>query len=98
MGVLVDLLVKVNSFCIRLFIYFIHNNVGLEKNNDCARRNYFSSNHLDPPKEIIVTEARLNQLAKYKREKRKYEKKSDDYWQNEIYTKRIHLNCTSREE
>lgn len=69
---LVDLLVKVNSFCIRLFIYFIHNNVGLEKNNDCACRDYFSSNHLDPPKEIIVTEVRLNQLAKYKR---KYEKK-----------------------
>jgi hypothetical protein len=45
---------------------------GLEKNNDSARRNYFSSNHQDAPKEILVTDGRLHQLSKYAREKRPY--------------------------
>ena len=64
---------------------------GLEKNNDCARRKYYSSNHLDPPKEILVTDARIHQLAKYKREKRPYNKTDKDYWQHKTSSKRAHL-------
>uniref|UniRef100_A0A1X7V615 Uncharacterized protein n=1 Tax=Amphimedon queenslandica TaxID=400682 RepID=A0A1X7V615_AMPQE len=38
---------------------------GLGKNNDCVDRNYFSSNNLDPPKEILVTDAEyINLLNK----------------------------------
>uniref|UniRef100_A0A1X7UZ80 Uncharacterized protein n=1 Tax=Amphimedon queenslandica TaxID=400682 RepID=A0A1X7UZ80_AMPQE len=66
---------------IYVLTYFISSCfIGLEKNNDCARRNYFSSNHLDPPKEIL-----------YKREKRPYNKKDKDYWQHKISSKRAHL-------
>ncbi len=32
---------------------------GVEKNNDVAKRNYFSSNLQDPAGEILKTEARL---------------------------------------
>uniref|UniRef100_A0A1X7V5V8 Uncharacterized protein n=1 Tax=Amphimedon queenslandica TaxID=400682 RepID=A0A1X7V5V8_AMPQE len=53
---------------------------GLEKKNDVDRWNYFSSNHLDAPKEILVTDARLHMLSQYKRSKHTYNKKDEDYW------------------
>ena len=62
--------------------------VGVEKNNDCARRNYMSSNHLDASKEVIVTEGRLEQLSTSRRVKRGYSKRDVSYWSDEIYTKR----------
>lgn len=34
----------------------------MEKNNDDAKRNVMSSNYFDAPKEILVTDARLQQL------------------------------------
>ena len=61
---------------------------GTEKNNDDARRNYFSSNHLDATKEILLTEARLDSLVDFRREKRDYKKTDDEYWSEEIFTKR----------
>ena len=68
---------------------FLHNIfIGVEKNNDDARRNYFSSNHMDAPKDILLTEVRLEKLAKYQRQNRTYEKANEDYWQIEIFKKR----------
>ena len=65
-----------------------HTPVGTEKNNDDARRNYMSSNHLDAPRDILLTEDRLRQLARFERQKRDYNKTDTDYWEEEIYTKR----------
>ena len=66
-----------------------HIPVGTEKNNDDARRNYMSiSNHLDAPRDILLTEERLRQLARFERQKRDYNKTDTDYWEEEIYTKR----------
>ena len=48
--------------------------IALEKNNDDARRNLNSSNRLDPTREIILTDARLEMLGEYARQKRTYEK------------------------
>ena len=56
--------------------------VGVEKNNDVARRNYFSSNLHDPAGEILKAECRLENTESHKRQKRKYTKKDNDYWVN----------------
>uniref|UniRef100_A0A1X7UJC9 Uncharacterized protein n=1 Tax=Amphimedon queenslandica TaxID=400682 RepID=A0A1X7UJC9_AMPQE len=61
---------------------------GLEKKNHVARRNCFSSNHLDAPKEILVTDARLHMLSQYKRLEHIYNKKNEDYWCYKIYEKK----------
>ncbi len=64
--------------------------IALEKNNDDARRNFNSSNRLDAAKEIIVTDARLESLrGDCAREKRPYSKTNNDYWEKEIFEKRI---------
>ena len=55
---------------------------GVEKNNDDARRNYFSSNLQDAPGEILKAEGRLEQTQEYKRTKRTYTKRKADYWHN----------------
>lgn len=57
----------------------------MEKNNDSARRNYFSSNHLNASREVIVTEARFDALSPYEREKRKYDKVDEQYWKEGIF-------------
>ena len=49
---------------------------------------------MDAPKDILLTEVRLDKLAKYQREKRKYEKSNEDYWQTEIFKKRRPDNVT----
>ena len=61
--------------------------IGVEKNNDDARRNVFSSNQHDALKEILLTAARLETLASYERQERTYTK-HDDYWDKDILTKR----------
>ena len=54
---------------------------GVEKNNDDARRNYFSSNRWDASTDIIQTEARLETLQKTcELEKRAYTKRNETYW------------------
>lgn len=83
-----DLVAKVTfnqSMC--MYMYVI---IGVEKNNDDARRSYPSSNHLDPPREVLCTEARLTTLSHTRRNKRKYEKRDSEYWQSGILTKRAH--------
>ena len=61
----------------------------MEKNNDDARRNYFSSNKWDGPREILLTEARLEWLKRegYERNKRGYNKASC-HWTDGIYQMR----------
>ena len=54
---------------------------GVEKNNDDAKRNYFSSNLHDPAGEVLKAEWRLEQTEQYRRRKRKYCKRNLDYWQ-----------------
>lgn len=58
----------------------------MEKNNDDARRNYFSSNKWDGPKEILLTETRLEKLRQggHARNKRSYIKVSS-HWTDGIY-------------
>ncbi len=66
--------------------------LAVEKNNDDARRNNSSSTHLDAPRDVLLTEARLKSLAEYEREKRQYTQKDKNYWEREIYLKRRRIN------
>ncbi len=66
--------------------------LAVEKNNDDARRNYSSSNHFDAPRDVLLTEARLQALSEYERQKRPYTLKDKNYWENEIYVKRRRNN------
>uniref|UniRef100_A0A1X7USZ2 Uncharacterized protein n=1 Tax=Amphimedon queenslandica TaxID=400682 RepID=A0A1X7USZ2_AMPQE len=45
-------------------------------------------NHMDAPKEVLITEARIDQLSTNQRQKREYRKRNTSYWSNEIYLKR----------
>ena len=54
------------------------------RRNDVARRNYFSSNHFDAPKEILVTEARMSSLQHHAQKKRQYTKHNEEYWKTDI--------------
>ncbi len=47
-----------------------------------------SSNHLDAPRDIVLTEARLKELGKFERTKREYQKTNTEYWEEGIYGKR----------
>ena len=49
---------------------------GVEKNNDDAKRHYFSSNLHDPVGEVLKAEARIDETVKHKRKKRKYTRKT----------------------
>ncbi len=70
-------------------IIILHRHVGTEtNNNDDARKNYISSNHLDGPRNILLMEEKLEKLAQYKRTKRSYNKVNTEYWEEDIYRKR----------
>ena len=68
----------------------INYTIGVEHNNDDARRNYASSNHFDAPREILLAETRLEKLSKFNRPKRQYEKDTE-YWEKTIFEKRCRL-------
>uniref|UniRef100_A0A1X7VHC9 Uncharacterized protein n=1 Tax=Amphimedon queenslandica TaxID=400682 RepID=A0A1X7VHC9_AMPQE len=53
----------------------------VEKNNDCTRKHFFSSNQQDAARDILLTDCRVKELQHGKREKRKYEKKDMSYWE-----------------
>ena len=53
---------------------------GVEKHNDDAKKNYFSSNQWDAPADIMMTEYRLEVMQEYSREKRAYTKWDSAYW------------------
>ncbi len=61
--------------------YDVYHYTGVKKNNDVAKRNYFSSNLHDPAGEILKTEGRLELTESHKRPKRKYSKKDEQYWE-----------------
>lgn len=64
------------------FNMFVNSVAGVEKNNDVARCNYFSSNMHDIAGEVLKAEGRFEVTQPFKREKRKYTKKSEDYCSN----------------
>ena len=68
------------KFTLKCMIY-AHSPSGVEKNNNDAKRNYFSSNLHDVTGEA---EWRLEQTETSKRTKRKYNKKDENYWQDGI--------------
>ena len=74
-----------DAFCIQRFMCTL---LDVEKNNDDARRNYMSSNHHDAPKEVLLTEVRQHTLRMYAREKRRYQKSANDYWERDILSQR----------
>ena len=57
--------------------------IGVENNNNIAKRNYFSSN-LHVTGEVLKAEWRQEQTERYKRKKRSYTKHNHDYWEKEI--------------
>jgi hypothetical protein len=58
--------------------------IGVENNNNLAKRNYFSSNLHDVTGEVLKAEWRQEQTENYKRKKRGYTKHDHDYWEKEI--------------
>lgn len=65
--------------------------IAVEKNNDEARKHYNSSNRLDGGHEIVLADARMEQLQ---HEKRKYKKTNDEYWTSGLVEKR--RRCTEQ--
>ena len=61
--------------------------LGVEKNNDDAKRHYYSGNRHNASRDIL-TEARIEHLERESpscvREKRSYVKRSRDYWESDI--------------
>ena len=71
------------------------NYTGVEKNNDDAKRNYYSSNRHDAAGDILRAEARLEKLRRGTteiescvRQKRKYDKGDSGYWEDGILAAR----------
>lgn len=83
-----DLVVKV---CRLSTDIYLNHYVGVEKNNDCARKHFFSSNHQDAARDILLTDSRVEELQHGKRAKRKYEKKDTSYWELGVREKRRKL-------
>lgn len=65
---------------------------GVEKNNDDARRFYFSSNFKDAIGEILKAEARVHTTSLYKRKKRSYTRKNPTSASRTSSTKRPRLD------
>ena len=58
---------------------------GVEKNNDDAKRIFFQkSNKWDAARDVLLLESRQLALQSHEREKRKYTKKKNDYWDDGI--------------
>ena len=58
---------------------------GVEKNNDDAKRIFFQkSNKWEAPRDVLLLELRQLALQSNEREKQKYTKKKDDYWDDGI--------------
>ena len=58
---------------------------GVEKNNDDAKRIFSQkSNKWDAAKDVLLLESRQLALQSHEREKRKYAKRKNDYWEEGI--------------
>ena len=63
--------------------------LGVEKNNDVAKHQFYSSNRHDPCGEVLRTEKRLEQLDHTcRRKKRSYHKRDMSYWSDGISQQR----------
>ena len=66
--------------------------LGVEKNNDDAKRRYYSGNRHNAARDILLTEARIEHLERESpgcvREKRSYIKRNRDYWESDILEQR----------
>ena len=56
---------------------------------------YYSSNHFNAPQEVILNEARLNNLSTCERQKRPYEETDIQYWNNDIAMKRQRVTAVN---
>ena len=65
---------------------------GVEKNNDDAKRHFYSGNRHNAARDIILTDARIEQLEQDTpsciRSKRKYSKHDSEYWEKTIMENR----------
>ncbi len=72
--------------CVLFLLYHLITILGVEKNNDNCKRNYFSSNRHCGPKEILIAEKLLERMEAEgcQRKRRSYQKHSSDYWETGI--------------
>ena len=63
----------------------------MSKKND-SKRNYFSSNKWDAPKEILISEERISKLRNMAQNKRKYTKRDTSYSGSYLWMQGLH-NC-----
>ena len=78
--------VRITGLNIELFTSLF---LGVEKNNDTAKRNYYSSNRWDAAKEILLSEARIEKMTPVcSRKKRAYNKEDTEYWETKIVQSR----------
>ena len=57
-------------------------------NDDCRRIHLQRSNKWDAPKDVLLVEKRLENLASYKRCPRPYKKHTQQYWETDIIENR----------
>ena len=62
--------------------------LGVEKLNDVAKCSYYSSCKWDPTEEIMLTEQQMTANSLLCRRKRRYTKKDQAYWKDEIIRSR----------
>lgn len=66
--------------------------VGVEKNNDDAKRHFHSCNGHDPSKDMLLAEATMDALKRMQpsvvRQKRAYTKRNAEYWEGGIVDQR----------
>ena len=76
----------------RYIVHITHksdqNLLGVEKNNDDAKRYYYSGNRHDAARDILITEGRIEHLQRETpscvHDKRKYVKRQHEYWEHDI--------------
>ena len=75
---------------------------GVEKNNDDAKRHYYSGNRHDAARDILLTEARMEKLERDTptciRRKREYTKRNSEYWEKKNLTEITIMQVCSRYE
>lgn len=69
--------------------YYVAHILGVEKNNDDARKNIQrKTNHTDDPADILRAEHRIRLLKHRERRAHKYSKKATEYWESTIKVNR----------
>ena len=66
--------------------------LGVEKNNDDAKRHYYSGNRHNAARDVLLIEARIEHLERESpssvHEKRSCVKHNSDYWESDILEQR----------